>query len=378
MRQFKYYVDTASEVGDILAPHADGTFWQFANEPIVPGAVYVLGRLELRANFDRVRDIIESGIAHIVFSNPAEGSETLAHQLMVYNIKEYVLDGRVPVISGGAMEDYYPALRYDRFLVDILNYQENIQAQQRTHEIFDKIDKPYKFLFLNGRIRPQRKYLLEKFRVSGLLNSALWTCLDSKPSPTHVMNLWHNGENLMFRDGEIRYLDPKYEFDFYQKNIGLPSDNTFVKYQLFNDQWGEIYLKPEPYIDTYFSLITETVFNHPYSFFTEKIAKPLAIGHPFIVAGNYGYLKDLRNLGFKTFGHLINEDYDQVDNSQSRIERIAQLVEDLSRQDLPSFLTEAQSVCIYNQQHLAELALKFKTELPDRFERFIGHIFFNE
>jgi hypothetical protein len=123
-----------------------------------------------------------------------------------------------------------------------------------------------------------------------------------------------------------------------------PDDVNFVKNYLFKNTWGEVYLQAEPYVDTYFSLVTETVFNYPYSFRTEKIWKPIAMAHPFIVVANRGYYKDMRNLGFKTFGHVINESFDLIDNNQDRIERIAAVVEDLCQQDLASFLKEC-----YNQ-----------------------------
>ena len=143
-----------------------------------------------------------------------------------------------------------------------------------------------------------------------------------------------------------------------------------VKNDLFNNTWGDIYLKTEPYADTYFSLVTETVYLYPYSFRTEKIWKPVSIGHPFIVIANRGYYKDLHNLGFKTFGHLIDESFDQIDNDQQRIERTAEIIEYLCRQDLASFLSECLEVCKYNQQHFVEMAFRTQQEFPERFDQF--------
>ena len=101
----------------------------------------------------------------------------------------------------------------------------------------------------------------------------------------------------------------------------------FAKYKLFNNEWGEIYLNANPYLDTYFSLVTETVFDYPYSFRTEKIWKPIAIGHPWVAVANPGFYRDMHNLGFKTFGDLVDESFDLIDNSIDRLERIAVVVE---------------------------------------------------
>ena len=113
------------------------------------------------------------------------------------------------------------------------------------------------------------------------------------------------------------------------------------------------------------------MFDYPYSFRTEKIWKPIAMGHPFIAVANQGYYKDLHRLGFKTFGHVIDESFDCIENSQDRIERIAQVVEDLCQQDLANFLEQCYNTCKFNQNHLAEMRTKVRQEFPDRFTQFI-------
>jgi len=90
-----------------------------------------------------------------------------------------------------------------------------------------------------------------------------------------------------------------------------------------------------------------------------------------VFVSNRGYYRDFHNLGFRTWGHLIDESFDLIDNVQDRIDRIAAVVADLCRQDLPSFLQAAQEVCKYNQQHLAEMRVKVRQEFPDRFFQFI-------
>ena len=145
-----------------------------------------------------------------------------------------------------------------------------------------------------------------------------------------------------------------------------------IKQELFNQEWGEIYLAPAPYVDTYFSLVTETVFEYPYSFRTEKIAKPIAIGHPWIVAASRGFYRDIRNLGFKTFDHVIDESFDQIDNHQDRMDRIIDIVDDLCKQDLGSFMSACKEVCKYNQQHLIEVVPKWRSQLPDQFFNLIN------
>ena len=270
-------------------------------------------------------------------------------QIEGHGILDLVRQGRILIITGGYLPPDIPALYHENFLPKILDYTENITAieEYNTHWT---TDRPYKFLFLNGRGRGHRQQLIN--RLAALLPNSIWSNLDSVAGP-------------------IQLLDSKYEFDFYQNNPPIVQSG-YVKYQLFNNEWGEIYLNPLPYLDTYFSLITETVFNYPYTFRTEKLWKPVAIGHPFIVASNCGYYRDLHKLGFRTFGHLIDESFDLVDNNQQRLEHIACVVENLCRQDLSAFITAAQETCKYNQEHLAELRVQVRKEFPQRFINFIN------
>jgi hypothetical protein len=177
--------------------------------------------------------------------------------------------------------------------------------------------------------------------------------------------------NLDSQSGPIKTLDPKYEYAHVATQADLPSLG-FVKNHLFNNKWGDVYIKAEPYQDTYFSLVTETVFDYPYSFRTEKIWKPIAIGHPFIAVANQGFYRDLHNLGFQTFGSVIDESFDQIENGVDRLDRIVQIVQDLCQQDLASFLDSCYNTCKYNQQLLAELGPKIRKDFSDRFVHFIN------
>lgn len=65
---------------------------------------------------------------------------------------------------------------------------------------------------------------------------------------------------------------------------------------------------------------------------TEKIFRPMAFGKPFIIFGAKNYLKNLRRMGFKTFGDFWNEDYDQLHGKQ-RLYKISLLIDQLSKLD---------------------------------------------
>jgi hypothetical protein len=279
-------------------------------------------------------------------------------------------------------------MSYEYFLPKIFDFDENVAAGASIDEYFSLTDKPYKFLFLNGRMRSHRKYLLERFQANGLLEQSLWTNLDTdlRLVTTLPQQRWqnfndinviklqfeHNGVDRMELPIGLQLLPKQYESLEFRDNIDhVPSAGT-VKFDLFNNAWGDAVVDGTAYRDTYFSLVTETVFNYPYSFRTEKIWKPIAVGHPFIAVANRGFYRDIQNLGFQTFGHVVDESFDLIDSSQARIERIAEVVEDLCQQDLASFYKECYNVCKYNQDLYTEMRHQVPRQLPNQFHQFIN------
>lgn len=386
----KLIVDNHSEVYKELLPWIDDEFWDLDQHDVVPGAIYIFCREQVNKHNQRIQDLARNDVVTVIIDNAAEGSETLVTWCYIKGLVKLIEQKKICLITGGHLPASWPHIYHEYFLPKVFDFDENIQAAQVAKAIFKKTHKPYKFLFLNGRARVHRKYLIERFNLNGLLNSALWTNLDrglklvrqpnsgylfsdQDPAKTDIQ-LFDQDQNLMLAPRDVHYLPRQYEVDRYQDRVDLPIPDkaVFLDDHLFAGEWGEIYINPDPYIDTYFSVVTETVFNYPYTFRTEKIWKPIAMGHPFVAVSNCGYLASLRNLGFQTFGHVIDESFDQIDHSQDRIERIAQVIEDLCRQDLASFLKECYNVCKYNQQHYVELRTQVPSQFSDRFLKFFN------
>lgn len=345
----KLLVDAFCEVREFTKAYQDYEFWDFAKEEeIVPDAVYLISRQQFTANIQRIKELAEAGTIIPVLGNPAEGSETILRQIESLGIVDLIRRGKIILVVGGYLQEDIPFVYHENFLPKILDYDENLSAINEYNQYWTA-DRPYKFLCLNGRGRRHRQNLIN--RLGSLLNQAIWTNLDAAIGP-------------------VKTLDPKYEFNFYKENTHVSSG--FVKYELFNNDWGEIYLNPKPYLDTHFSLVTETVFDYPYTFRTEKIWKPIAIGHPWIAVSNAGYYRDMRALGFRTFNNLIDESFDLIEDNAQRLERIALEVEWLCEQDLAKFAEQARDVCKYNQQLLAELRPKVRQEFPNHFYQFIN------
>ena len=94
--------------------------------------------------------------------------------------------------------------------------------------------------------------------------------------------------------------------------------------------------------------------------------------HPFVVAANPGYYRDLRAAGFQTFDQLIDESFDSIDDPQTRARRIVDTVADICYNGAASFLESARSVCKYNYQQLREHNRRERAELPDKLAQYIN------
>jgi len=347
----KLIVDEFCEVKEFTRDLQDGDFWNFADHEICAGAVYIISRQQFAENIVKIKQLAQDQIILPVLGNPAEGSETMFKQAQALGILDLVQQGKIIIIAGGDLPEEIPHLFYENFLPKILDYDENLQAIAQYKQNWST-DRPYKFLFLNGRGRNHRRQLLASLQP--LLDTAIWTNLDSAAGP-------------------IKLLDTKYEYDHIISKKQLPNLG-FVMHELFDNKWGAVYIKEELYQDTYFSLVTETVFDYPYSFRTEKIWKPIAIGHPFVVASNAGYYRDLHDLGFKTFGNLIDESFDQETDNAKRLSKLVHQIEWLCQQDLAKFVQESYNVCKYNQSLLVELGPKIRAEFPQKLLNFITNI----
>jgi hypothetical protein len=366
----KLVSDTFSDVYGLLEPWIDHGFWDFGSFDPDPGSICVVGRHQAVQYTNHLKSLCDRDCV-MVFANTAEGSETQLSVLRMLGLEDLVRSGRLLLLSGGRMSSEHPCLLHEHFLVRVVAYEENIRAMSRIQEIFSKTSKPYQFLFLNGRARPHRKYLWHRFDERGLLNRSIWSMMEGRGLSNRSLNLRRGGVDIMAEHVASRSLPAHYEVERYRDRSQVMTDHHNIKFDVFDNEWGEIYIESAPYIDSYFSVVTETILEGTHSFFTEKIVKPLAQGHPWIAATNSGFYRDLRALGFRTFDHVINESFDSIDNDQSRMDRIVDIVTDLCQQDLDGFLAACEDVCKYNQQQLLEVARQENQSFPERFFQFI-------
>jgi hypothetical protein len=105
------------------------------------------------------------------------------------------------------------------------------------------------------------------------------------------------------------------------------------------------------YNQTYYSIVAETTTENKYSFYNEKVAKPIIAGRPFVAFAGQNYLSNLRQLGFKTFASVVDEGYDTIADLHQRMETAWAQVEWLCEQDPEHVYRELHDVLQHNCQH---------------------------
>jgi hypothetical protein len=91
---------------------------------------------------------------------------------------------------------------------------------------------------------------------------------------------------------------------------------------VITNKWGDtLHL----YQSSLISLVTETNYEEPIIFNTEKIFKPISYRHPFIMVGPARTLEYLKSLGYKTFNEFWDESYDFIEDPVSRMTAIVNL-----------------------------------------------------
>jgi hypothetical protein len=86
------------------------------------------------------------------------------------------------------------------------------------------------------------------------------------------------------------------------------------------------------------------------AFLTEKTFKPIKHGQPFVIVGAPGSLQALRDLGYRTFDHAVDNRYDlETDNTQ-RWNLILHAVKQIQQQDPDKWFASCLDDLCHNQQ----------------------------
>lgn len=138
----------------------------------------------------------------------------------------------------------------------------------------------------------------------------------------------------------------------------LSKKQQLIDVEITNKISGYLNEDKNTYEQSCITIVTETFFEDEYNYLSEKIWKPIAHRHPFILVGRPHSLKHLHSLGFKTFDKWWDESYDNELNSDIRLEKILteiKKINSLHIDELSKMINEMSDIIQYNQNRLLEV-----------------------
>jgi hypothetical protein len=128
----------------------------------------------------------------------------------------------------------------------------------------------------------------------------------------------------------------------------------------FDDSYYIKRIQDRVCLDSWVTVISEPSFSDydQQLFLSEKVFKPIVCFHPFIVLGNKGSLKELRDMGYRTFDGFIDESYDSLPT----FERYDAIVESIKKiiaiKDKASWFESMRPILEHNYENLKKNATK--------------------
>lgn len=126
----------------------------------------------------------------------------------------------------------------------------------------------------------------------------------------------------------------------------------------YDEKWQR-HVNPDWYTDTRFSLVSESTVkdisltdqSRNWVNVSEKIYKPMAFEHPYIVYGQQGTLAEMQRQGFETFAHVIDESYDSESDESIRLEMLYKQAKNII--DNKEMFTDRETLRIlkHNKEH---------------------------
>ena len=197
--------------------------------------------------------------------------------------------------------------------------------RDRTESIpFNPRDNKYLYLSYNRNVRPHRIHFLSNILSKDLLDMG-------KVS----LNQFQYFQNLP-DDHPINEL---------QRRAPIEIDRG-LEYNWASD------ISLQDHEDTFISIVTESLTDKYTLFLSEKIWKPISCGHPFMVLGNKGTLKKLKEFGFKTFDKWFDESYDNEEEMNIRSEMIVTEIGKFKNKtvdELKQIRNEMYEICEHNR-----------------------------
>jgi len=209
--------------------------------------------------------------------------------------------------------NFINVIPYTHFEADVANISQrnNINCtfeKQITYKFKNDI---LSFNCLQKRLRNHRIWFYIRLFEEDLLKHGLVSM-----NPYSPVNIFMDGKSI--ESPKATAANKSLPLLLYGKNNNEHPDDFYITR-----------IQDNVFLDSWVSVISEASFADCDNelFLSEKIFKPIACHHPFIIFGNKNSLHELRKMGYKTFNGFIDESYDTLPT----FERLDAIIESIKK-----------------------------------------------
>ncbi len=302
---------------------------------------YIHDPLENTFNIKRIEDIFNK------FGIPSDSIIVIGGNSLDHYYKEFP-NNKIKITNGYVVLDQLADKFYEYPRVGSLGYKSDYVK-------VEDLDKNYirskRFICLNRNMHRKHRWLSAYLAAKyNLMNNSIFSFVVSHGARRE--NIKGNLEEIVGNPDDLDDI-----IDIIINNIPKEIDTAHLPinekngFQLNNNN-------KQFYAESYINIVNETSFGSAggvYPFITEKtFHHPIINLQPFIVIGNPFLLQTLRDLGFKTFNPIINEDYDVCTDHKQRfalIEKEISKSATMPIKQLHDLYYQLVDITIHNQDH---------------------------
>ena len=250
-----------------------------------------------------VKQRIAAGqVTVVIFYSEGDDPRVIAELLREQELANGLPLRSIRLVSANSIADSIPGCMY--FADDELLFRH----RNRWHEpvTAQKTRRTKTFTCLNRTHKWWRAATMAYMHREGWLQRAVWSYRSDIRTEESV------------EDAPVSIYEYPGLYDYMQEFLrGCPYRADSLDGDQHNDHEHQV---REHFADSYFQVIMETHFDADGSggtFITEKTFKAIKNAQPFVIFGPAGTLKQLREMGYRTFDHVIDNRYDSIaDNNQ--------------------------------------------------------------
>lgn len=298
------------------------------NEPIDKPLYRKQGFIFTKKFFEIVHILAEKGFNFLI-DNVMEADVYITAE-MVFFLEKFKLmqisQNRLAMIYNNSISMKHKVVKIRDYNLNTFHFPHFFVSTlfELPEPINTQFEKEKDYLILNRRLGLNKFKLLKEIIDNGLLDKSIYTILSVLSDTKYALSKDDSLDEYADTMG-LNKLPIVLENDLAETNDILKSDDYLYK------------LNTDIFFKTKVNIVTETFLDYTNDdrfddtiHITEKTWKPIYMGVPFVISATNGHLDRLHQMGFKTFGDIIDESYDFEEDVDIKLDKIISAAKELA------------------------------------------------